>query len=126
MSNANMDDLMAQFKELNEQLQEIMAQSKELETEAPKIAEAQTSLRQGTRELDEYMFALDRMTGNKNIEKATRKIQEFMMILLRLKRMLDLISVAEAADTMGLSLIIKMGANIAGLGISTQNIMDSS
>jgi hypothetical protein len=75
------------------------------------------SLRQQVHSLNVMMILVEQMTGDKNIDKAMQKVQQFIMVLMRLRMLLFAIEEV-AAGGLGPAGWIYAAANAAGFGIS--------
>jgi hypothetical protein len=75
--------------------------------------EADLSLRQQIRTLDAMLMLIQISTGDKNIDKAMQKIQQFMALLMRLRMLMLAVEAAEGPWGWAYA-----GANALTFGIS--------
>jgi hypothetical protein len=80
------------------------------------------SLRRQIHTLNEMMMLIQVLTGNKELDAAIRKVQQFIMVLMRLRMLLFAISEIQSG-AIGGPLGIAYGiANIIGLGVSLNTL----
>jgi hypothetical protein len=101
--------------EMRQQVAEVTTQIEGLRVQS---IETTLSLRRQIHTLNEMLILIQIATGSKEIDGAIRKVQEFMMVLMRLRMLLIVIQELEAG-TIGGPMGIAYGvANLIGLGIS--------
>jgi hypothetical protein len=101
--------------------QEIAAATKEVDELEQKSNRASLTLRQQVHILNEMMMLIELTSGDKNIDGAIQKIQQLMMVLMRLRMLLFAIQEAEAGLFGPLGWLYA-GANAIGFGISLSHL----
>jgi len=80
------------------------------------------SLRQQFRTLNMMGIVLEQMTGNKNVDVAVRKFSQLLMVLMRLRMLLFVISELEAGTLGGPWGLAYAAANAIGFGMSLNTL----
>jgi hypothetical protein len=106
---------------VTEMRQEITAVTRDVDNLKVKSTEASLSLRQQIHTLNEMLMLIEITAGDKNIDRAIQKVQQFMMVLMRLRMLLFAIQEAEAG-TLGPLGWLYAGANAVGFGISLNTL----
>jgi hypothetical protein len=114
-------DIGMSVPEMRQEITEVTKQIEDLKTTSET---ASLSMRQQVHTLNEIMIATEKLTGNKNIEAGTRKVQEFIQVLLRLRMVIMALQEAEMG-TLGPFGWAYAGANAIGLGIAISNTTQS-
>jgi hypothetical protein len=80
------------------------------------------SMRQQIRTLNMMGMILEQMTGDKNVNKAVQKFSQLMMVLMRLRMLLFVVSELEAGVLGGPWGWMYAIANAVGFGVSLQTL----
>jgi hypothetical protein len=105
--------------EMKQQVAEVTAQVEGLRNQTE---ETNLSLRRQIHTLNEMMMLIQIFTGNKELDAAMRKVQQFIMVLMRLRMLLFAISEIQAG-TIGGPIGIAYGiANLIGFGMSINTL----
>lgn len=110
------DDL-SQLTEIREKITAINEQAEQLETRSP-------SLRQDVRLLNLLMADFSRLTGQKNLDAGFQKLQQIMMLALRIQLTINAINTMLMSPTpFG---ILYAGANFLMTGIMAGSVMPTA
>lgn len=121
MSLAETQQIMRDLQEIMQLLNGITTKSEKVVADAPKIKDAELSLRQQVRTIDIMLMTLSAATGDKTIDGATRKIQQFIMLLMR-ARMLMLALGMAMNPASGFGGLAYFGANMLSIGMTVNTL----
>jgi hypothetical protein len=102
--------------------QELEGVKKQLDEVAEKSAKGELSLRQEIRTLSMMMMLIERSFGDPNIDAATAKLRNLLMLAMRTRMALLAVQAAMVPGA-GLASALYAGVNVAALGISAADML---
>lgn len=121
MSLAETQQIMSMLQEIMQMMNGIDVKTKQVVAETPKVQAHELSLQKQVRTLNIMMMVVENMTGDKNIDALINKVQQFIMLLMRLRMVM--LAVEAASGPWGW---VYAGANIAAFGVTSLNTLGQS
>lgn len=118
MSLMETQQIMRDLQEIMVMLNGVTTKTEKIAADIPKIRETEISLKQQVKIIDTTLMALQTATGNKTIDGGLQKVQQLIMLFMRLRMVM--LAMSAASGPWGLAYA---AANIGAFSIMSLNTL---